>query len=303
MQQVLEQLLHFLSEPFLYVLNPQKRVFWLYLLSAILLALAAVIVRRESVAKFFAKCLSLQYWFGPSSLVDYQWLVINHILRIALVVPLIGGQLAFALMTNRSLIAVFGQGDYMLWPAAVTAVTFTVVLFLLNDFTRFLVHYLYHRVPFLWRFHAIHHSANQLTPFTLYRIHSVEMIINSCRSVLVLGAVSGVFIFLFDGTIGLVEVAGVSIFNALFNLAGANLRHSHVWLGYGFLEKWLVSPAQHQIHHSVAPEHIDKNFGSMLSVWDRMFGSWIASKGQRVERFGISGKAVDQSLQGQWLGV
>lgn len=303
MPQGLEHVLLLLGEPFLYVLNPHKRIFWLYLLSALLLALAVVIVRRQSVATAAAKCLSLRYWFGPSSLVDYQWIVINHILRVILIVPLIGGQLAFALMTNRGLTTVFGEGDYLLWPSAVTAVLFTLVLFVLDDFSRFFVHVLYHRVPLLWRFHAIHHSASQLTPLTLYRIHSVEMMINSCRSVLVLGTVSGVFIFLFDGTIGLFEVAGVSIFNALFNLAGANLRHSHVWLGYGFLEKCVISPAQHQIHHSVAAAHIDKNYGSMLSVWDRMFGSWVASKGQQVERFGISGKTVEQSLRSQWLGV
>jgi len=59
----------------------------------------------------------------------------------------------------------------------------------------------------------------------------------------------------------------------LFNALGANLRHSHIWLSFGSLERWFISPAQHQIHHSSAEADRDINFGTCLAIWDRLFGS------------------------------
>ena len=177
------------------------------------------------------------------------------------------------------------------------------MIFLAEDFTRFFMHYLYHKVPLLWRFHAIHHSAEHMTPLTLYRIHTIEMILNSCRSLFVIGGISGVFVYVFNGQIQPYTILGVGAFSLLFNLAGANLRHSHVWLGFGRLERWFISPAQHQIHHSSAREHWDKNFGASLAVWDRMFGCWVASKDEVVPRFGIHNKAVEQKISRQLLGL
>ena len=75
-----------------------------------------------------------------------------------------------------------------------TSVLFTLAVFIFEDFSRFLVHYLYHKVPLLWRFHAIHHSATVMTPLSLYRIHFIEMAINSCRSLLLIGGLSGILI-------------------------------------------------------------------------------------------------------------
>ena len=54
----------------------------------------------------------------------------------------------------------------------------------------------------------------------------------------------------------------------------ANLRHSHVWITYGrIMERLLISPAQHQIHHSKNKVHFDRNFGVVLAIWDGMFGT------------------------------
>jgi hypothetical protein len=65
----------------------------------------------------------------------------------------------------------------------------------------------------------------------------------------------------------------------IFNSLAANLRHSHVWLSFGpVLERVLSSPAQHQIHHSDAPRHFNKNFGINLSLWDWMFGTLYVTR-------------------------
>ena len=286
-----------------YLLDPQKRIYWLYLLSSAVIALGLAMVRRESLSRQLAKALSWKLWLHPSSRIDFYWFVLNHILRIVLVVPVLGGGVALAITINRMLYKWFGAGDFWQLPELSVTVLFTLVLFLTEDFSRFFVHYLYHKVPLLWRFHAIHHSATILTPMTLYRIHWAEMLVNSTRSLLVLGFVSAIFIYFFDSDIHLYTVFGASITAFLFNMAGSNLRHSSVWLGFGGLERWVVSPAQHQIHHSIAPEHIDKNFGATLAVWDRLFGSLTLSHNTKVVGYGLAGKAVEQRFLSQQGGL
>ena len=78
-----------------------------------------------------------------------------------------------------------------------------------------------------------------------------------------------------------------------FNVAGSNLRHSHVRISYGrVVERVLISPAQHQIHHSVDPRHGDRNFGTVLAVWDWIGGSLcLAERGEKI-RFGIPGASA-----------
>jgi sterol desaturase/sphingolipid hydroxylase (fatty acid hydroxylase superfamily) len=129
----------------------------------------------------------------------------------------------------------------------------------------------------LWRFHAIHHSAEILTPITLYRVHCVELVINSMRSIGVLGGISGVFIYCFPGKISMIDIMGVSALSWMFNMVGSNLRHSSIRLEFGRFERYFISPAQHQIHHSSAKEHYDVNFGVCLAIWDRLFRTLIFS--------------------------
>jgi predicted lipoprotein len=74
-----------------------------------------------------------------------------------------------------------------------------------------------------------------------------------------------------------------------WTLLGANLRHSHVWLSYGpRMERILLSPAQHQVHHSVDPRHYDRNYGTILSLWDWLGGSLYLTREREQLRFGLS---------------
>lgn len=297
-------LLHQVLEPLTYFNDPSKRIFWVYIVASIGLALILFIskgtqVWRASLDHFSKK----ELWLNRSSVLDLQWILLNHLLRISVIVPLIGGQMGVALALNREFYSAWGEGNFFNLGTVYTSLLFTAALFICEDFSRFFLHFSYHKIPWLWRFHAIHHSAPTLTPLTLYRIHSVEMLINSGRSLLVVGGVSGVFIYVFDGTITPTEILGANIFNFVFNMAGSNLRHSPVWLGYGRAERWFVSPAQHQIHHSIHQRHYDRNFGSSLALWDRVWGTWVPSRGQRVEAFGLAGNDSPQSLRAQLSGI
>jgi sterol desaturase/sphingolipid hydroxylase (fatty acid hydroxylase superfamily) len=78
------------------------------------------------------------------------------------------------------------------------------------------------------------------------------------------------------------------VFVVIFHSLGSNLRHSHVNLSYwSWLEKILVSPAQHQLHHSINPKHYDCNFGAVLAIWDNIGGSCIVSEKNQDIKFGL----------------
>ena len=73
-------------------------------------------------------------------------------------------------------------------------------------------------------------------------------------------------------------------------LAGGVLRHTNVWVSFGFLNWLIISPAQHQIHHSRDPKHWDKNFGYMLAVWDLLFHTLSVPRLRENLKFGIQGQ-------------
>ncbi|MGJ8692572.1 MAG: sterol desaturase family protein [Thalassotalea sp.] len=296
-------LLNQLIEPVTYLLTANKRIYWLYLISALLLIVLFYRSQPLAIKTIFKQLVSRKYWFNRSTQLDLKWIFLNQALALLLVVPIISGQLAWAIGSYKILLNTFGAGDFIHWPSIHVLWAFTLVTFIADDFSRFLMHYAYHKVPFLWRFHAVHHSAKIMTPLTLYRIHFIEYLLNSCRSLLVIGTISGIFIYCFNGRIGVYEILGVSILNLLFNLAGANLRHSHIAIGFGKLEQIFISPAQHQIHHSSAKTHLDKNFGATFAIWDKLFGSWISSKNQKVRSFGLYRQWAKQSMKSQLLGI
>ncbi|WP_422054676.1 sterol desaturase family protein [Shimia sp.] len=97
-----------------------------------------------------------------------------------------------------------------------------------------------------------------------------------------------VFIFAFGSTVDLYTVVGVSVLVFVFHVTGSNLRHSHIIIRYwSWMERVLISPAQHQLHHSTAERHFDKNFGAALAIWDWLFGSLYLSEQEEELTFGL----------------
>ena len=291
-----------LLQPLFFLTNPSYRVFWGYLVASALLATLVLLINKKSVKNGLQYLCSREFWLNPSVLLDIKLIFFNHWIWLIFLAPLLLSQVSVALFINRQLNALFGQGNFIPGDTWIISVIFSIVIFIIDDFSRFLLHLAYHRIPILWRFHAIHHSATLLTPLTLYRVHIVEVLINNTRRVLVFGIIGGIFIYCVAGSFSRIEVLGASIFSLVFNLAGANLRHSHVWLGWGKFEKWIMSPAQHQIHHSAKPEHFNKNFGVMIGLWDYWFSSWVGSSRQTVTHVGL-GKPVKQSLVSSLAGI
>jgi sterol desaturase/sphingolipid hydroxylase (fatty acid hydroxylase superfamily) len=166
---------------------------------------------------------------------------------------------------------------------------FTVSYFVLDDLTKFITHALMHRIPLLWEIHKTHHSARVLTPITIFRTHPLEGVIFVLRSALTQGIVIALFYYIYGNNITFVTILGANLMSFWFHLLGSNLRHSHIWINYwNWLEKIFISPAQHQIHHSIKKEHHNKNFGVTFAIWDYVFGTLCTSRDNEVSKFGIT---------------
>lgn len=232
--------------------------------------------------------LRKRYWWNRSTRVDYAVYLLNSLLKVFLFVPLLDLGYFFSTSTARLLLSLNGGEFPGLHAGFPWLPVFTLFAFAFDDFLRFLHHWLMHKVPFLWRFHRTHHSARVLTPITLYRAHPVESAIATVRNSLSLGLSTGVFVFLFDARFSAFTFLGVNVFGFVFNLLGSNLRHSHVPLSFGPLERVFISPKQHQIHHSRDSRHFDRNFGVSLALWDWLLGSLVFSREAKAPlRFGL----------------
>ena len=278
--------------------NPQKRIFVGFLLAAILIALGVqVFVYRMRPKSALAELFSIKIWLSDSAKADFKLMAVNQALFLG-IAPLLISKLALATVLFETLHLIF-DGRTLLWVDSTDltiGLVFTLTVFLLDDFTKYVLHRALHRYSFLWAFHQVHHSAKILTPLTLYRAHPLEVAMATLRNSLSIGISAGMFVFFFESSLNLWTLAGVNAFGFVFNFLGANLRHSHIPLGFGSLiEKIFISPKQHQIHHSANPEHWDRNYGVSLALWDGIFGSLVLSKNTGKLKFGL-GSVQNRSL-------
>ena len=272
--------------------NPQKRVFIGYLASALFIAFFWLLFKEKlKISDAASLIFSKKIWFSKSSKADFKLLLLNRVILSAGSVAVVS-----QITISTFLYECFSSQDFVQpllfysTPAGVVATLFTICFFLLDDFSRFFVHRLMHKVPLLWSFHQVHHSAETMTPFTIFRTHPVEGVIFLIRTSVVQGVIISLFIYLFGNKVDLITVFGASVGVVLFHSLGSNLRHSHIKIRYPkFVERILISPGQHQIHHSVEQQHYDKNFGVALAVWDLMFGS-LAFSEKKDHRFGLDTK-------------
>ncbi len=268
--------------------DPSRRLFWGFLLSAFALGIVAILWQERSQgARPWRVLLTRVYWCQTSHLVDLALLFFNTAIRIGLLIPMLGSHLIATIWVARWWQGSLGNAPPIELPLWLIAGFFTLTFFVLEDHSRFTLHRAMHSHSLLWRLHRIHHGAVQLSPLTLHRVHPLEMALYYLRGLIIFGLVGGTFAYWFGQQLSALEILGVDALGFLFNAAGANLRHSPIWLGFGRLERWFVSPAQHQIHHSSEPADCGSNYGTCLACWDRIWGSWRASGKIRDIRFGL----------------
>lgn len=307
---VLRTILSSLAQP---VLDPGSRTFWPWLIGAALLA-AALRVRatgRDATGWSLAKVrwgsvlhaiFPYRWLREPSGQLDLQLLVLRRLIAVARA----GGGASGAYLLGTRLVMLLDRAVGAPTPPALPGWALTLIyslsLFLSWDLSRFLLHRLMHRAPALWAFHEVHHSATRLTPLTFHRTHPIESLLYDLRGVLATGVVAGLFYWAFRGAAAEHTLLGVHSIGLVLNALTGNLRHSAVFVRFpAAVERWLLSPAQHQLHHSADPAHHDANYGTWLAVWDRAAGTLLPSPPAPIGRFGVPGARHEQRLSSALL--
>ena len=131
---------------------------------------------------------------------------------------------------------------------------------ILMDFALYWLHRAQHS-PLLWRFHKLHHNAERLNPLVVHRVNPADLTFNAIpRAFALMAAVP--------------SPTALAILTAAIGIHSLLIHTTLPWT-YGRWGKWLlISPAAHQVHHSFDPVYYNRNFGSMLPIWDRLFGTW-----------------------------
>ena len=168
------------------------------------------------------------------------------------------------------------------------AVLLTLVIL---DFAIWFQHYLSHKIPVLWRLHQVHHADPDIDVSTAIRFHPVEIVLSMLYKivwVVILGP-PAVAVVLFE-----VMLNGC----AMFNHANVDLPR---WLDRG-LRMFIVTPDMHRVHHSIERREHDSNYGFSLSIWDRLFGTYIDQPegGHRGMTIGLSQYQAGEPVRLSW---
>jgi len=156
------------------------------------------------------------------------------------------------------------QFGLVYWLQAGTGLTILISFLVLDFFGGWLVHITEHKVPLLWRFHVIHHADNNVDVTTGLRHHPIESVLR------------GVFFFMGIALSG-APMYAVMIFQTLLVFATA-FTHANIRLPKAIdnaLSWVLVSPNMHKVHHHWKQPFTDSNYGAVLSIWDRLLGTFL----------------------------
>jgi len=189
----------------------------------------------------------------------------------------------FAVTTGRSLDPSLLQGfgpiaRQPLWLQSVE-------LLVLADFIDYWTHRCFH-MSRLWRFHAIHHSPEEMTWLSSSRVHPINDLCTRTFQVLPL------IVFGFSAA-GIIAVVPYISFYVMF-------LHSNIAWDFGPLRWVLVSPAYHRWHHTRQREGVDKNFAGIFPLWDLLFGT-AYFPGHLPTKFGVANAKVPNTLAGQLM--
>jgi sterol desaturase/sphingolipid hydroxylase (fatty acid hydroxylase superfamily) len=238
--------------------------------------------RRGEGQGFWRWLLPARIWSHPSHFIDLQLFILGRILAVL-------GVFSSLALTTGVAAWVSGMVPALLPAESLGPVGIAFLLWLPSDFAIYWMHRAFHRVRVIWPLHAVHHSAEVMTPFTTYRQHPLALLLTGWVVALFVGLCQGVLLGSSATDLAVAEIGGINLFIVLANAGLAALHHSHVWLSYGpLLERVVISPAQHQIHHSTNPAHYGKNLGNSLAVWDWLFGTLYVIRGDEQLTLGLT---------------
>jgi sterol desaturase/sphingolipid hydroxylase (fatty acid hydroxylase superfamily) len=164
-------------------------------------------------------------------------------------------------------------------------VQFVAIMFL-TDLVQYWVHRMFHRVPWLWRFHAVHHSARSMDWMAGARMHFLEIIVLRSATVIPM------FVLGFSETAMNSYILLVYLYSTFV--------HANLNWRFPFIERVLVTPRFHHWHHGLEREAIDVNFAVHFPILDRLFGTYHLPEGRWPEGYGIGGHPVPKGYLAQF---
>jgi sterol desaturase/sphingolipid hydroxylase (fatty acid hydroxylase superfamily) len=164
------------------------------------------------------------------------------------------------------------------WVRALPFVIQFVAIMFLTDLVQYWVHRAFHRIPWLWRFHAVHHSARSMDWMAGARMHFLEILVLRATTVIPM------FVLGFSANAMNTYIFVVYLYSTFV--------HANLNWRFGWLEKLLVTPRFHHWHHGIEKEAIDVNFAIHFPLLDRLFGTYHLPKEKWPEGYGIGGHPV-----------
>jgi sterol desaturase/sphingolipid hydroxylase (fatty acid hydroxylase superfamily) len=171
--------------------------------------------------------------------------------------------------------------------AALPFVVQLLAIMFLTDLVQYWVHRAFHRVPWLWGFHAVHHSAQSMDWMAGARMHFLEILILRTLTVIPMFALG------FDTTAVNAYILLVYLYSTFI--------HANLSWRLPVVDEWLVTPRFHHWHHGIEKEAIDVNFAIHFPLFDRLFGTYHLPKDEWPKGYGIEGHPVPRGYWAQLL--
>jgi sterol desaturase/sphingolipid hydroxylase (fatty acid hydroxylase superfamily) len=288
----LSKLMGYVLFPLDFVLRPGSQFFWpTYVGAGVTALFLYLLVRRKKNLSLRAArelLLPTRLLTHDSTKLDFKLFLISAY-YLMLQVLLVGATTFITVAgTVAALEGAFGATPMPVGPSWTVTIASMFLVFMAVEFGYWFAHFLMHKIPALWEFHKVHHSAEVLTPLTEWRQHPVELFL---FAMLLGGAscvVQGPLVWFFGADAQMISPITANYVSMAFWYTILHLRHSELPIyATGTLGKIVQTPAHHQVHHSIDPAHFDKNMGYCLSVYDWVFGTlYVPAKGEKFT-FGL----------------
>ena len=212
-------------------------------------------------------CLSLN-WIGEAikPLFSFDYAKLKHIgtnlvfLGVDLTINVLFGLATIGIMVWLSA----NQVGLLYWVDLPLAIELLLGIMILDFMAQYLVHYLLHNVPWMWRLHMVHHSDTHVDATTATRHHPGDYLLREVFSLIAI-------------VIGGIPLA-YYLFYRILTVFFAYFTHANISLPRALdraLSYIIVTPDMHKFHHHFERPWTDTNFGNIFSFWDRMFGTLV----------------------------
>lgn len=184
------------------------------------------------------------------------------------------GRKLFALLRISLATPVFHFAwDHRLFTLTIDNVLLVLLVFVGQEFCYYCYHRASHRMRFFWASHAVHHSPNQLTLSSAYRLGWTSKL-------------AGPVLF-FAPLVWLGVRPEIAVAILSFNLLYQFWLHNTWMPKLGWLEYVFNTPSAHRVHHASNVDYLDANYGGVLIVFDRLFGTYVAERAEEPCRYGL----------------